>query len=84
MKHIDAAQEAVAQRYGPAYVEIAACAAVAARTVTVDELEEDFRDRLDAYAERLQVILNLLDENHRHSQAAAEDMLHTLLEDLKK
>lgn len=37
MDHITAAQNAVLRRYGPAYSHIATCAAVAARTATVDE-----------------------------------------------
>lgn len=40
MNHIEAAQQAVLKKYGPAYMEIAACAAVAARTATVEEYDE--------------------------------------------
>jgi hypothetical protein len=84
MDHIEAAQKAVIQRYGPAYKEIAGCAAVHARTATVRELEEYYRDQFAAYAERLQVAISLLREEHRHSRAAGEGLLDSLLDSLNK
>lgn len=53
MDHMQAAQEAVRRKYGAAYNEIAACAAVAARTFTAGEYEEfhgDFVGRVLEYA----------------------------------
>jgi hypothetical protein len=50
----------------------------------VRELEEYYRDQFAAYAERLQVAISLLREEHRHSRAAGEGLLDSLLDSLNK
>lgn len=83
MNHIEAAEQAVTRKYGAAYTEIAACAARAARTATVEELDALYRARLDTHAAALRAALKMLGSQHRHDRAAAEDSLQALLEELE-
>ena len=84
MKHIEAAQQDVVRRYGPAYKEIATCAAMAAWAIfdgLVEEVEVLYRARLDTHADALRDTLEMLRQGG--DQAVIEDSLEALLEELK-
>lgn len=71
MNHIQAAEAAVRQKHGLGHDEIAGCAAVAARTVTVNEYDE--RDQRMVY--HLDLAYSLI---KRGSPADIEDGLNLL------
>lgn len=82
--YIERIQLQVRRVHGLGHDEVAACAAVHAWAVVVTELEEDYRDRFAAYAERLRVTIGLLNTDHRNSGVIGPRMLDGLLSDLRK